>query len=106
MALSYQANLVIEIPNINESYINSHIFTCQHWVSTLRIKIQVTLLGCSMIGQIVFNSGGLGANQNVSGKLGMKLAIGHGIDMSQIQHLPPPLPHTQGSFADSDFHEC
>ena len=28
-----------------------------------------------MIGQIVFNSGGLGANRNVSGKLGMKLAI-------------------------------
>ena len=34
------------------------------------------MLGCSMIGQIVFDSGGLGANQNVSGKLGMKLAIG------------------------------
>ena len=28
-----------------------------------------------MIGQIVFNSGGLGANRNVWGKLGMKLAI-------------------------------
>ena len=27
-----------------------------------------------MIGQIIFDSGGLGANQNVSGKLGMKLA--------------------------------
>ena len=31
-----------------------------------------------MIGQIVFNSGGLGANRNVSGKLSMKLAIGWG----------------------------
>ena len=28
-----------------------------------------------MIGQIVFNSGQLGANQNVLGQLGMKLAI-------------------------------
>ena len=28
-----------------------------------------------MIGQIVFNSGGLGAKWNVSEKLGMKLAI-------------------------------
>ena len=28
-----------------------------------------------MIGQIVFNSGGLGAKWNVSGKLDMKLAI-------------------------------
>ena len=28
-----------------------------------------------MIGQIVFNSGRLGANRNVAGKLGMKLAI-------------------------------
>ena len=32
-------------------------------------------MGCSMIGQIVFNSGGLGANRNVSGKLGNELAI-------------------------------
>ena len=28
-----------------------------------------------LIGQIFFYSGGLGANRNVSGKLGMKLAI-------------------------------
>ena len=27
---SYQANLMREIPNITESYINSHVFTCQH----------------------------------------------------------------------------
>ena len=33
------------------------------------------MFGCSLIGQIVFNSGGLGANHNMSGKLGMKLAI-------------------------------
>ena len=32
-------------------------------------------MGCSLIGQIVFNSGRLGANRNVSGKLGMNLAI-------------------------------
>ena len=29
-----------------------------------------------MIGQIIFESRGLGANRNASGKLGMKLAIG------------------------------
>ena len=75
MASSYQANLVIEIPNITECYINSHVFTCHNWVSTMLIKIEVTLLGCSMIGQIVFNSRGLRANPNVPGKLGMKLAI-------------------------------
>ena len=28
-----------------------------------------------MIGKIIFDSGGLGANRNVSGKLGMKLAM-------------------------------
>ena len=32
-------------------------------------------LDCYLIGQICFYSGGLGANQNVSGKLCMKLAI-------------------------------
>ena len=31
-----------------------------------------------LIGQIVFYSGGLGANRNVLGKLGMKLAISFG----------------------------
>ena len=33
------------------------------------------MLGCFLIGQIYFYSGGLGANRNVSGKLGMKSAI-------------------------------
>ena len=28
VALSYQVNLTIEIPNITENYINSHVFTC------------------------------------------------------------------------------
>ena len=32
-----------------------------------------------MVGQIVFNSGGLRANRNVSGKLGMKLAMTEGL---------------------------
>ena len=38
--------------------------------------------------------------------------LGHGIDMSLIQPLPSPLPHTQagggggGDFVDSDFHEA
>ena len=34
VALSYQVNLAIEIiSNITENYINSHILTCQLWVS-------------------------------------------------------------------------
>ena len=36
-ASSYQVNLAIEIPNITEHYINSHVFTCQHWVSAMLI---------------------------------------------------------------------
>ena len=32
VALIFQVNLAIEIPNITKNYINSHIFTCQHWV--------------------------------------------------------------------------
>ena len=41
-----------------------------------------------MIGQIVFNSGGLGANQNVSGNLGMKLAIAFGLSVRpSVQNL-------------------
>ena len=75
MASIYQANLVIEIPNMTENYVNWHVFTCRHWVSAMLIKIFVTLLGSFLIGQIFFYSGGLGANRNVSGKLGMKLAI-------------------------------
>ena len=39
VASSYQAKLVIEIPNITESYINSLVFTFQHLVSTMHIKI-------------------------------------------------------------------
>ena len=37
VASSYQVNLAIEIPNVTENYINSHIFTCQHWVSAMLI---------------------------------------------------------------------
>ena len=32
VASSYQVNLAIEIPNINENYINLRVFTCRHWV--------------------------------------------------------------------------
>ena len=39
------------------------------------LKIYVTLLGSFLIGHIFFYSGELGANRNVLGKLGMKLAI-------------------------------
>ena len=73
VASSYQVNLAIEIPNITENYINSHIFTCQRWVSAMLIKYR--LLGIFLISQIFFYSGGLRANRNVSGKLGIKLAI-------------------------------
>ena len=32
-----QTNLVIEIPNITENYVHSHVFTCRHWVSAMLI---------------------------------------------------------------------
>ena len=35
VASSYQVNLAIGIPNITENYINSHVFTCRHWVSAI-----------------------------------------------------------------------
>ena len=76
VASSYQVNLSTEIPNITENYINSHAFTCHHWVSSmLNIRHDV---GMFLIGQIFFYSGGLGANWNVSRKLGMNLAIARG----------------------------
>ena len=45
VASSYQVNLAIEIPNITENYINSHVFTCRHWLSAMLIQIYITLLG-------------------------------------------------------------
>ena len=45
VAPSYQVNLTIEIPNITKNYINSHVFTCRHWVSAMLILVYVTLLG-------------------------------------------------------------
>ena len=63
VASSVQVNIAIEIPNITKNYKNSHVFTCQHWVSAMLIQIYATLLGCFLI---LF--GGLGANWNVSGK--------------------------------------
>ena len=75
VASSYQVNLAIGIPNITENYINSHVFTCRHWVSTILIKIYVTLLESFLIGQISLYSEGFGANRNVTGKLGIKLVI-------------------------------
>ena len=76
VALSYQVNLAIEIPNITENYIISHAFTCQHWVSAMLISIYTShCWEVFLIGQIFFDSVGLGVNQNKSGNLGMKLAI-------------------------------
>ena len=37
VASSYQVNLAKENPNITENYINSLVFTCQHWVSAMLI---------------------------------------------------------------------
>ena len=65
----------IEIPNITKNYINLHIFTCCHWVSAMLIQIYVTLLESFFDWPDIFYSGGLGANRNMSGILGMKLAI-------------------------------
>ena len=37
VASSYLVNLAIEIPNTIENYINSHVFTCRHWLSAMLI---------------------------------------------------------------------
>ena len=37
VASIYQANLVIEIPDITENYVYLHVFTCRHWVSAMLI---------------------------------------------------------------------
>ena len=37
VASSYQVNLPITISNITENCINSHVFTCRHWVSEMLI---------------------------------------------------------------------
>ena len=78
MASSYQVNLAIEIYNITQNYINLHIFTCRQWVSANYAYLNIRRI----VGTLfffdwpdIFYSGGLGANRNVSGKLGMKLAI-------------------------------
>ena len=39
VASSYQVNIAIEILSITENYINSHVFTCRHWVSAMLILI-------------------------------------------------------------------
>ena len=75
VASIYQANLVIEIPNITENYVYSHLFTCRHWVAACLFKYTSRCWEVFLIGQIFFYSEGLGAKQNASGKLGMKLAI-------------------------------
>ena len=73
MASSYQVNLAIEIPIITENYINWHVFTCRNWVSAMLRHV---------VGKFFFDwpdycfdSGGFGANRDVFGKLGIKLAI-------------------------------
>ena len=71
----YQANLVIEIPNITENYVNSYLFTCRHWVAACLFKYTSRCWEVFLIGHIFFYSEGLRAKRNASGKLGMKLAI-------------------------------
>ena len=75
VASIYQANLVIEIPNITENYVNSHLFTCRHWVAAFIFKYTSRCWEVFLIGQIFFYSEVLGAKRNASGKLGMELAI-------------------------------
>ena len=76
VASSYQVNLAIESPNITENYINSHVFTCPHWVPAMLIsKYTSRCWEVFLISQKFSLLGELGDNQNMSGKLGMKLAI-------------------------------
>ena len=71
----YQANIVIEILNITENYVNSYLFTCRHWVAACLFKYTSRCWEVFLIGQILFYLEGLGAKRKASGKLGMKLAI-------------------------------
>ena len=73
VASSYQVNLPIEIPNIADNYINSHVFTWRHWASAMLIWIIRWEVFFDW--PHIFLIGRLGANRNMSGKLGMKLAI-------------------------------
>ena len=75
VASIYQANLVIEIPNITENYVNSHLFTCRHWVAACLFKYTSRCWEVVFDWPDIFYSEGLGAKRNASGKLGMKLAI-------------------------------
>ena len=75
VASIYQANLVTEISNITENYVNSYLFTCRHWVAACLFKYMSRCWEVFLIGQIFFYLEGLGAKRNASGKLGMKLAI-------------------------------
>ena len=54
VASSYQVNLAIEIPNITENYIKSHVFTCRYWVSAMLIKYTSRCWEVFLNGQIFF----------------------------------------------------
>ena len=77
VASSYQVNLAIENPNMTENYINSYIFTCRQLVRYLQCLFKKRhVVGKFFFDWLdIFYSGGLGAYRNVSGNLGMKLAI-------------------------------
>ena len=66
MASSYQVNVAIEIPNITE-----HILTFS-LVAIGYLQCLFKYRPTSRCWPDVFYSGGLGANRNVLGKLGMK----------------------------------
>ena len=66
---------MIESPDITENYINLHTFNCQHWVSSMLNLNICYIVGMFLIGQKLISAGGLGAYRNMSGKLGMQLAI-------------------------------
>ena len=75
VALSYQVNLAIEIPNLTKNYINRTFSLVDIWYLQCLFKYTSRCWEVFLIGQIFFLSGELGANLNMSGKLGMKLPI-------------------------------
>ena len=64
VALSYQVTLAIE----TENYINSHVFTCRHWVSICNAYLNIRhVVGKFFDWPDIFLMG--------RGKIGMELAI-------------------------------
>ena len=73
MASSYKVNVAKEIPNITENYINSHLFTFNFWYLQCLFKYS-HIFGMFFDWPVCLYSEWLGADWNMLGKLGMKLA--------------------------------